>query len=124
MDVVLPMVYSQPLSVRDYFAGLAMQEFMANNQGFLSNPDVINGVAKDAYEIADAMLAARGPDPLPVPIVTHNSMPHMPHVTLHPCADTVEEPDVRPECPHCHHAMNFHLSHGWACFNPMCGKYE
>ena len=53
------------MSLRDYFAAKAMNAFVA---GLLSDGEpVIKGdykdIARRAYEIADAMLAARKPDP-------------------------------------------------------------
>jgi hypothetical protein len=43
------------MTLRDYFAGQAMQASRARNSIYGSWADL----AKDAYEIADAMLAAR-----------------------------------------------------------------
>lgn len=49
------------LSLRDYFAGLALQGLIA---GSLANRGVVNGgsagACKTAYDYADAMLRARG----------------------------------------------------------------
>ena len=44
------------MSLRDWFAGLAMQGFRANEDGFSTDDPV---VAKWSYEQADAMLAER-----------------------------------------------------------------
>jgi hypothetical protein len=44
------------MTLRDYFAGLAMQGMYA---GFGGNPPEPEQVVKDAYYIADAMLKAR-----------------------------------------------------------------
>lgn len=43
------------LSIRDYFAALAMQASRSRNSTYVSWGDL----AKDSYEIADAMLAER-----------------------------------------------------------------
>ena len=48
------MVYSSGLTVRDHFAGLAMQGMMHD----VSSP-IGEVIAKWAYEVADAMLRAR-----------------------------------------------------------------
>lgn len=48
------------LSIRDHFAGLAMQAMVRNNQGIAEwGPERDALIANGAYEIADAMLAAR-----------------------------------------------------------------
>jgi hypothetical protein len=53
------------MTLRDYFAGQAIQAVFANNwEMFLDNTfqspeEVPHEVARDAYAIADAMLAAR-----------------------------------------------------------------
>jgi hypothetical protein len=44
------------MTLRDYFAGRALQGFMADPLSYESAADA----AKSAYQIADAMLAARG----------------------------------------------------------------
>ena len=48
------------MTLRDYFAAKAMQSglVVVGNQGFRDGH--IKGIAKTSYEIADAMLAARG----------------------------------------------------------------
>ena len=48
------------MSLRDYFAAKAMHGFCANPQHAVADgPDEFGMAAKEAYEIADAMLAAR-----------------------------------------------------------------
>jgi len=55
------------MTLRDYFAGQAIQGFCANNSVWASNPmngydlvnNTIDGVVAEAYMIADAMLKAR-----------------------------------------------------------------
>lgn len=53
---------SMGLTLRDHFAGLAMQGILAG-EGLVNMPDGIAAVgelAHDAYAVADAMLKARG----------------------------------------------------------------
>lgn len=49
------------MSLRDWFAGMAMQGFFAgrNNGGFIPNQFIADNLAPDCYGYADAMLAAR-----------------------------------------------------------------
>lgn len=51
---------SEGMQLRDYFAAKAMQGILAN-PGQLDNvnDDAANWVSRDAYTVADAMLAAR-----------------------------------------------------------------
>lgn len=61
-------VLQDGVTLRDHFAGLAMQGFVANNWNAMD--DAARAVLADsAYELADAMLAARQPqtpsEPLP-----------------------------------------------------------
>jgi hypothetical protein len=44
------------MTLRDYFAGLAMQAFLGSRTGLTPN----EVFAQDAYKMADAMLVARG----------------------------------------------------------------
>lgn len=46
---------AEGMTLRDYFAAKAMQASRSRNSGYASWSDL----AKDAYEIADAMLAER-----------------------------------------------------------------
>jgi hypothetical protein len=48
-------VHESGMTLRDYFAAKAMQASRSRNSGYASWSDL----AKDAYEIADAMLAER-----------------------------------------------------------------
>ena len=50
------------ISLRDWFAGQALAGFCANSDPQLSNATA-SAIAKWAYEIADAMLAARKEKP-------------------------------------------------------------
>jgi len=53
-----PANYLMELTLRDYFAGLALQGRLANpTQYQVSNEHIF---ARDAYAIADAMMKARG----------------------------------------------------------------
>ncbi len=135
---------TEPISPRDYFAGLAMQSLMAQ-----TNPDYRDddGLAKCAFKIADAMMnqRAKGYSPLlqmQRPDTSHCSVCGSTMINTWHCVNTdcpantdnaamphpiVEEPDVRPECSHCHHAMNYDIvSNEWKCFNPLCPdkRYE
>lgn len=47
------------MSLRDYFAGQAVQWILANDDAWVDYPDV----AKSAYAIADAMITARSAGP-------------------------------------------------------------
>lgn len=47
------------MTIRDYFAAAAMQGVLSNSSTKF-NEDCMKGLAKGAYEIADAMLEARG----------------------------------------------------------------
>lgn len=69
-DGMLEMHESQPMrhpgmSLRDWFAGMALQGFMANHGwlGYFENKKhrqfLIEGFSKDSYAVADAMLAER-----------------------------------------------------------------
>ena len=47
------------MTIRDYFAAKAMQGFVSSyGEGCITSP--LLDIAEDAYEIADAMLKARG----------------------------------------------------------------
>lgn len=50
------------MTLRDYFAAKAMQGLMTacDNDGTWTATGISDEVAKNAYEVADAMLAARG----------------------------------------------------------------
>lgn len=52
-----------PVDLRDWFAGLAMQGWLASYGNESMHPAIIEGgcddIARDAYQIADAMLKAR-----------------------------------------------------------------
>ena len=50
------------MSLRDYFAAKAMQGLLAQSCGTALGSDPIHG-AQYAYQMADAMLAARKPNP-------------------------------------------------------------
>ena len=52
----------QGLTMRDYFAAKAMQGLLAQSCGTALGSDPIHG-AQYAYQMADAMLAARKPNP-------------------------------------------------------------
>lgn len=57
----LPYTKSQEgMSLRDYFAGQAVAGLLSDKNFFLANPN--NGIALTCYELADAMLKARGSD--------------------------------------------------------------
>jgi hypothetical protein len=47
--------YNSGMTLRDYFAAKAMQSLLSSDYG----GEVCNGVAIDAYDIADAMMKAR-----------------------------------------------------------------
>ena len=47
------------ISVRDFFAGLAMQGILAGALPIVKNEDPLAKVADAAYKMADAMLEAR-----------------------------------------------------------------
>jgi hypothetical protein len=47
------------MTMRDYFAGLAMQGYLS---GYYSGGDSHEVIAIESYELADAMLKARGVD--------------------------------------------------------------
>lgn len=48
------------ITARDYFAAKALQGFCANHaHSILDGPDCFDDAAKEAYQIADAMLRAR-----------------------------------------------------------------
>jgi hypothetical protein len=51
--------YQQGMSLRDYFAGKAMQYLQDKVNEGESWQDHLNGVSETAYEYADAMLKAR-----------------------------------------------------------------
>ena len=51
---------SEGMTLRDYFAAKAMQGFCAREVSIECSAD---DIADDAYAIADAMLAARKPNP-------------------------------------------------------------
>ena len=59
-------VYSEGMTLRDYFAAKAMQAVYAKNwdmfmdETFETPEEVVSGTANDAYALADAMLKARG----------------------------------------------------------------
>lgn len=53
---------SEGMSLRDYFAAKAMQGLLAQSCGTAFGSDPIHG-AQYAYQMADAMLAARKPNP-------------------------------------------------------------
>ena len=54
-------IQNKRLSLRDYFAGEAMQGYLSgrNNAGMVAADYIQDAVAKTCYEIADAMLKAR-----------------------------------------------------------------
>jgi len=58
--------YNPGMTLRDYFAAKAMQAvyakhwYMFMDETYDHPDEVVNGTASDAYEIADAMLKARG----------------------------------------------------------------
>lgn len=52
----LELVYSSGITLRDHFAGLAMQAFLTRSSS-MTCPDEI--IAQDSYNTADAMLEAR-----------------------------------------------------------------
>lgn len=62
---------STGLSIRDWFAGLAMQGMYAGQVGTTDGD--VGGYARAAYQIADAMLAQRGRREEPVPVVAVTS---------------------------------------------------
>jgi hypothetical protein len=51
------------MTLRDYFAAKAMQNFMhnflSNDLEFIATNDWINGLASDSYKMADAMMKER-----------------------------------------------------------------
>lgn len=55
-DEVSPVETSDDLSVRDYMAAKYMQGVSANPERLYSNDDL----AEEAYQMADAMIKARG----------------------------------------------------------------
>ena len=52
-------VYTEGMSLRDYFAAKFMQGWMASWSGANPNEEGLRLTAKTAYEMADAMLLAR-----------------------------------------------------------------
>lgn len=54
----IPYVAQEGMTIRDYFAGKAMQGIIAN-EGWASAPENIEKDAQRAYQYADAMLQAR-----------------------------------------------------------------
>jgi len=61
-----PDQYEDGMTLRDYFAAKAMQAVFPKNWDMFMNEtydtpeEVIDGTASDAYELADAMMKARG----------------------------------------------------------------
>ena len=53
--------YPEEMTLRDYFAAKAMQASRSRNSGYVSWGDL----AKDSYDIADAMLAERNKEVQP-----------------------------------------------------------
>ena len=54
-----PFLAEAGMTLRDYFAAKAMQGFVSSyGEGCITSP--LLDIAEDAYEIADAMLKARG----------------------------------------------------------------
>lgn len=59
-DPTGPLRLQGGMTLRDYFAAKAMQGFCANQaHSVLDGPDFFGEAAKEAYAMADAMLAAR-----------------------------------------------------------------
>ena len=56
------LAWQDGMSLRDYFAAKAMQGLLAQSCGTAFGSDPIHG-AQYAYQMADAMLAARKPNP-------------------------------------------------------------
>jgi len=54
------MNYSKGMTLRDYFAAKAMQGILAGVHPIIREPDPLPMVARAAYDMADAMLKARG----------------------------------------------------------------
>ena len=54
--------FNEGMTLRDYFAAKAMQGLMSacDNTGTWMATGISDEVAKNAYEVADAMIAARG----------------------------------------------------------------
>jgi hypothetical protein len=59
-EVVNYLYLSAGISVRDYFAAKAMQGYLASFSPNAEPAEFAGTIAKDAYIIANAMLAARG----------------------------------------------------------------
>ena len=51
--------YAKDMTLRDHYAGLAMQSFVAGWIGIKAYPDTDMMVAEHAYRMADAMLRER-----------------------------------------------------------------
>jgi len=51
--------FARDMTLRDHYAGLAMQSFVAGWIGIKAYPDTDMMVAEHAYRMADAMLKAR-----------------------------------------------------------------
>ena len=50
---------SKGMSLRDWFAGMALQGLLAGNTGEYSSESYARNSSAHAYQVADAMLAAR-----------------------------------------------------------------
>ena len=53
--------YHEGMTLRDYFAAMAMQGILAGDHPITHDPDPLNTVSRVAYDTADAMLKARKP---------------------------------------------------------------
>lgn len=52
---------ARSLTIRDFFAGMALAGIVAGNDDFILYETRIRRAAEDAYQCADALLAARQP---------------------------------------------------------------
>lgn len=52
--------HPEGMSLRDYFAAKAQEGFIASLPQGIEPAEIRTGMARDCYEIADAMIAARG----------------------------------------------------------------
>jgi hypothetical protein len=50
---------SEGMTLRDHFAGQALQGYLASFPGHCEPAEVASTIAEDCYKLADAMLAAR-----------------------------------------------------------------
>ena len=71
------------IKLRDYFAGLAMQSLLSNKVSGTNLPPNPEGLAKEAYLYADAMMEKaimKVPPPKPTPYPMKLNLPERPHI--------------------------------------------